>query len=103
MVWRDIYESLLTCRKNVVSIQPLEYLSVPTSGEPSITINNSPVEQLCCKSLMIKDVLNDLGDWKQTNDYTKRQKPAFFELSALNNTIGEYISQSQYICGRMTM
>ena len=70
MVWRDIYDSLLTCRKNVVSIQPLEYLSIPINGEPSITINNTPVEQLWCRNLMIKDILNDTGDWKTTNDYT---------------------------------
>ena len=104
LVWRDIYDSLLKCWKNVVSIQPLEFLSVPIMGEPFITKNNTPVNQLWCRNLMIKDVLNNWGDWKQSNGYTDGQKPVFFfELSALNNAIGEYISQSQYICGRTHM
>ena len=50
---------------------------------------------------MIKDVLNNMGDWKMTSDFTHGQKPVFYELCALKNAISDYISQSQYICDRM--
>ena len=45
LVWRDVYDSLMTCRKNVVHVQPLEYLTFPVNGEPSITKNNNSVKQ----------------------------------------------------------
>ena len=42
IVQREIYDLLSTCRKNGISIHPLEYLSVPINGGPSLTINNTP-------------------------------------------------------------
>ena len=64
MVWRDIYDSLMTCRNNVVYSHSTEYLSVPVNGEPSITKNFTSVDQSWCKNLIIKDAINNLGDWK---------------------------------------
>ena len=49
---------------------------------------------------MIKDVLNDQGDWKSVNDYIHRQRPVFYELTALKNAIGDYISEFKNKCER---
>ena len=43
LVWKDIYDSLLTCRKNFIFKHPNEFLSIPINGEQLITKNFSPV------------------------------------------------------------
>ena len=83
----------------MVFSQPNEYLSIPINGEPVITKNYTPVDQPWCKNLMIKDMLNCLGDWRKVNDYNSGQKPAFYELYALKNAFNEYISEYKYKCG----
>ena len=45
LVWRDIYDSLLTCRSNILFRHPSEYLSIPVNGEPYITKNKNPITQ----------------------------------------------------------
>ena len=90
-VWKDIYDSLLTCRKNLIFQHPNEFLSIPINGEQLITKNFSPVNQPWCTHMMIKDILTHHGDWKEVEDYTTIQKPAFFELSALKRAIGDHI------------
>ena len=55
-VWRDIYDSLATCRNNIVFRNPSEYLSIPINGESLITRNRTPINQLWCEQLMIKDI-----------------------------------------------
>ena len=59
LVWRDIYDSLLTCRRNILFRYPNEYLSIPVNGEPLIT--KAPINQSWCEHLMIKDILNHQG------------------------------------------
>ena len=49
---------------------------------------------------MIKDVLKCIGDWKTTEDYPHGQRPVFFELTALKNAIGVYISEYKNRCGK---
>ena len=36
-VWKEIYNSLLTCRKNLLKSSPLEFLTLPVNGEQYIT------------------------------------------------------------------
>ena len=53
---------------------------------------------------MIKDVLNNAGDWKTINDFPNGQRPVFYELIALENAIKDYISEYkkqmwQAVCG----
>ena len=36
---------------------------------------------------------------KEVEDYTTRQKPSFFELSALKRAIGDPIEEYKYGCG----
>ena len=69
LVWRDIYDSLLTCRRNIIHKHPNEFLSIPINGETMITNNFNPVSQPWCSRLMIKDILTHHGDWKDVNDY----------------------------------
>ena len=95
-VWRDIYDSLITCRKNVLFRHPSEYLSIPINGEPLITANKTSINQLWCEQMMIKDILSYQGDLKEIKDYNMVQRPAFFELSAIHNAIGEYIEEYKY-------
>ena len=82
----------MICRRNVVYSQPTENLSVPVNRELSLAKKIISVNQLWCRTLMIKDILNDLGDWKSVNDYIHGQQPVFYELTALKNALGDYIS-----------
>ena len=52
---------------------------------------------------MIKDILTHHGDWKEVNDYNTTQKPAFFELSALKQAIGDHIVEYKHQCGNNYM
>ena len=61
------------------------------------------VNQFWCRSFMIKDVLNDIGDSKSTTDYIQGQCPVFFQLTALKNAIEDYISEYKNRCGRTYM
>ena len=45
LVWRDIYDSIIICRRNEVIHNPIEFLSLPVNGEPVITRNYTPVNQ----------------------------------------------------------
>ena len=64
-----------------------------------ITKKYSPVNQPWCTHMMIKDILTHHGDWKEVSDYNTTQKPAFFELSAIKQAIGDYIEEYKYRCG----
>ena len=44
--------------------------------------------------------MNGIGDWKSTDDYTHGQGPVFFELTALKNAIGDYISEYKNRCDK---
>ena len=48
--------------------------------------------------MMIEDILTHHGDWKVSENYNMLQKPAFFELSAIQNAIGDYIEEYKYRC-----
>ena len=98
LVWRDIYDSLLTCRNNILFRYPSEYLSIPVNGEPFITKNKNPITQSWCEQLMIRDILDHQGDLKESKSYNTLQKPILFELIAIHNAIGEYIDEYKYRC-----
>ena len=94
IVLKDIYDSLLTCRKNLIFQHPNEFLSIPINGEQLITKKFSPINQPWCTNMMIKDVLTHHGDWKEVKDFTNIQKPAFFERA-----ISDHIEEYKYRCG----
>ena len=56
LVWRDIYDSLIVCRGNVVYCHPIEYLTILIDGELSLARNFVSVNQFWCRTLMIKGV-----------------------------------------------
>ena len=87
LVWKDIYDSLLNCRRNIIFHHPNVFLSIPINGEQIITKNFSPVNQPWCTHMIIKNILMHRGDWKEVKDYNTIQKPAFFELSALKRLL----------------
>ena len=60
-VWRDIYDALLTCRKNVLKINPEEYLSIPICGEPDLASNSEGIKQVWCNKMMKCNVLKNDG------------------------------------------
>ena len=35
--WKDIYALLLLCRRNILTIHPEEFITLPINGEPQIT------------------------------------------------------------------
>ena len=92
-VWKDIYDALLTCRRNTSFFHPKEFLSIPINGEPLITKNRSPVNQAWCSQLMIKDIMTYQGDWRDIGDYNTIQKPISFELAAIKDAIEDYIDE----------
>ena len=46
--WKDIYASLLLCRRNILTVHPEEFITLPTNGEPQITKNNIAISQDWC-------------------------------------------------------
>ena len=44
--------------------------------------------------------MNNVGDWKTTNDFPNRQRPVFYELIALENAMEECISEYKNKCGK---
>ena len=69
-------------KRNVVYCHSIEYLTIPVNGEPSSANHSISGNQFWCKIFLIKDILNDIGDWNSTNDYIQGQHPFFFELTA---------------------
>ena len=64
---------------------PEEYLTIPISGDPELTINSESVKQDWCNRMMIKDVLRSDGEWKTEDSFPNGQRPISCELSALRN------------------
>ena len=64
-IWKEIYDSLLTCRKKLLRSNPLEFLTLPVNGEPYITKNNTAIQQPWCINLTINDILNADGTFKK--------------------------------------
>ena len=56
--WKDIYASLLLCRRNILTIHPEEFITLPINGKPQITNNNIAISQDWCKHEMLDVILN---------------------------------------------
>ena len=93
LVWKDIYDLLLTCRRNITFYHPNEFLSIPINGELMITKNFCQVNQPWCTHMMINGILTHHGDWKKVNDYNTTQKTPCFKLSAIKQAIGNHIEE----------
>ena len=68
-VWKEVYGSLLACRKNLIKASPPEFLTLPVNGEPYITKNNIAIQQPWCEHLTINDILGTDGNLKKIGDY----------------------------------
>ena len=68
-VWREIYDSLLACRRNLLNKYPLEYLTLPVNGEPYLAKNYTAIQHTWCENLTINDILDQNGDFKKAEDY----------------------------------
>ena len=76
-IWKEIYDALLTCRKNLLKANPLELLTLLVNGEPYITKNNTSIQQPWCVNLTINDILNVDGNLKKIEEYPPGKKPVF--------------------------
>ena len=59
--WKDIYASLLLCRRNILTIHPEEFIRLPMNGKPLINNNNIAISQDWCKHEMLDVILNANG------------------------------------------
>ena len=99
-VWKEIYDSLLTCRRYLLESNPLEFLTLPVNGEPYLTKNITAIQQPWCENLTINDILDKNGNFKKPEEYLIGKRPVFYENSAIENALGEFIKQCQYLCGK---
>ena len=76
-IWKEIYDSLLTCRKNLLNSDPLEFLTLPVNGEPYVTKNITAIQQPWCKNLTINDILDKDGKLKKTEEYPVGKRHVF--------------------------
>ena len=76
-VWKEVYGSLLACRKNLIKATPSEFLTLPVNGEPYTTKNNTAIQQPWCTNLTINDILSRDGNFKKSEDYPPGKRPAF--------------------------
>ena len=65
LVWKEIYDSLLSCRTNLLMSNPLEFFTLPVNEDPYITKNNDEIQQPRCVNLIINDILNVDGNLKK--------------------------------------
>ena len=87
-VWKELYDSLLVCRRNLLGINPLEYLILPVNGEPNLTKNNTAIQQPWCEYLNINDILDENCKVKKEEDHPLGQRPFFYEISGIKNASG---------------
>ena len=78
-VWKEVYGSLLACRKNLIKASPPEFFTLPVNGEPYITKNNITIQQPWCKYLTIYDILGTDGNFKTIDDYPPGKRPVFLQ------------------------
>ena len=62
-VWKEIYDSLLVCRRNLLGVDPLEYLTIPINGEPYLTKNFTAIKHTWCENLTVRDILDENGEF----------------------------------------
>ena len=82
-VWKDIYDSLLTYRRNLLKSDPLEFLTLPVNGEPYVTKNITAIQQPWCKNLSFNDILDKNGSLKKPEDYSVGKRPVFMKILLL--------------------
>ena len=75
LVWKEIYGALLSCRKNVTKANPIEFLTLPVSGEPYTARNNLAIQQDWCESLKIRDVLTGTGNSRRWKSIPRTEDP----------------------------
>ena len=80
---KEIYDSLLTCRQNLLKSDPLEFLTLPVNGEPYLTKNSTAMQQPWCENLTINDILDKNGNLKKTEEYPVGKRPVFIKILLL--------------------
>ena len=80
LVWKEVYGSLLACRRNLIKARTPEYLTWPVNGEPYITKNNIAIQQPWSANLTINDILSSDGNFKKTEDYPPGKRPVFTKI-----------------------
>ena len=71
--WKDIYASLLLCRRNILTIHLEKFITLPINGEPQITKNNIARNQDWCKFEMINTILNADVKVKRIDEFYGRK------------------------------
>ena len=99
-VWKEVYSSLLACRKNLIKASPPEFLTLPVNGEPYITKNNIAIQQPWCEHLTINDILGTDGNLKKIGDYPPWKRPVFYKNIAIENALRDHMTSCQNLCGK---
>ena len=94
--WKDIYASLLICRRNILTIHPEEFITLPINGEPQITKNNKAINQYWCEYEMINILLNANGKVKEIDEFYRQKKTHGFELHELKKTLSNFLGS--FLC-----
>ena len=94
--WKDIYASLLLCRRNVFNIHLEEFITLPINGEPQIPKNNIAISQDWCKHETIDVILNANGKFKEIAQFYGIKKPIDFELNELERTFNNFLGS--FLC-----
>ena len=58
------------------------------------------IQQDWCAGHKIQDVLNRHGQFKKTGEFPQSRMPVYFEVAELESTMRDFVSSSQYSCGR---
>ena len=82
-VWKEIYDLLLTCRRNLLKSDPLEFLTLPVNGEHYLTKNSTAMQQPWCENLTINDILDKNGNSNKPEEYPVGKRPVFMKILLL--------------------
>ena len=91
LFWRDVYESLLECRLNILLEHPQEFRYIPINGEPGITSNKISIKQEWSLSLNLNSIIDDKGNLMCIDRIRSVRKPFNYEYNALRVVTKDFL------------
>ena len=86
---KEIYISLLKCKKNLIQIEPTSSLFLPLFGKERITKNNIPAYCEWAIGARVIDIITTDGQLAPNESYIKnaRRQPVFYQLPTIKNLL----------------
>ena len=86
---REIYISLLNCKKRIIQIEPTSALFLPLFGEERVTKNSLPAYCEWAISSRVIDIITSDGELAPNDAFIKNacRQPVFYQLQNIKNCL----------------